>query len=393
MTEQELPLAGLKVIEFTHMVMGPSIGLILADMGAQVSKVEPVEGDNTRRLTGSGAGYFAMYNRNKKSLAIDVKSAAGRQVVLDLLADADVLIENFRGGAMDELGFGYEALAAINPRLIMLSISGFGANGPESRRPAYAPIVHAEIGLLARGARRDRLPSRDLPLSVADTNASLHGLVAVLSAVILRERTGRGQHIDMAMVDATMVTDDQLHYELENSEDTMGLPNDVWETGAGPILISSDFRFLWRLLTTRGGLVEPDTSGLDLDAKIATRRAAVETHLRALSTWDEVEAAMAQINTAWGRVRDGADLWDQPTVRHRGSIAQIDDRAGGTRPIPQSPYRFSDARSGVRGPAPHLGEHNVEVLGEWLGRAPADVAAYLEAGILIRGEPGQNPAG
>ena len=113
----------------------------------------------------------------------------------------------------------------------------------------------------------------------------------------------------------------------------------------------------------------------------------------ALSTWDEVEAAMAQINTAWGRVRDGADLWDQPTVRHRGSIAQIDDRAGGTRPIPQSPYRFSDARSGVRGPAPHLGEHNVEVLGEWLGRAPADVAAYLEAGILIRGEPGQNPAG
>ena len=215
----------------------------------------------------------------------------------------------------------------------------------------------------------------------------------MLSAVILRERTGRGQHIDMAMVDATMVTDDQLHYELENSEDTMGLPNDVWETGAGPILISSDFRFLWRLLTTRGGLVEPDTSGLDLDAKIATRRAAVETHLRALSTWDEVEAAMAQINTAWGRVRDGADLWDQPTVRHRGSIAQIDDRAGGTRPIPQSPYRFSDARSGVRGPAPHLGEHNVEVLGEWLGRAPADVAAYLEAGILIRGEPGQNPAG
>ena len=395
-SDQNYPLSGLKVLDFSRVLAGPFAGRMLSDLGADVVKVEPPDGDVTRlwgRVVGGVPGYYHQQNAGKRNISIDLRHDQARDLVFDLVRHADILIENYRPDVMPRLGLGYDALKAINPRLIMLSISGFGANGPESRRPAYAPIVHAEIGLLARGARRDRLPSRDLPLSVADTNASLHGLVAVLSAVILRERTGRGQHIDMAMVDATMVTDDQLHYELENSEDTMGLPNDVWETGAGPILISSDFRFLWRLLTTRGGLVEPDTSGLDLDAKIATRRAAVETHLRALSTWDEVEAAMAQINTAWGRVRDGADLWDQPTVRHRGSIAQIDDRAGGTRPIPQSPYRFSDARSGVRGPAPHLGEHKVEVLGEWLGRAPADVAAYLEAGILIRGEPGQNPAG
>ena len=228
----------------------------------------------------------------------------------------------------------------------------------------------------------------DLPLSVADTNASLHGLIGVLSAVIMRERTGSGQHVDIAMMDATLVSDDQVLYELEDAEHTMGLPNDVWTTGAGPILVSADFRHLWRSMTRGLGVADPGEGAADLEAKIAARRCAVEMFMAGLANWDEVAAAMDRINIAWGRVRRGHDLRDQPTLAHRGSIAQIDDRAGGTRPIPQSPYRFSDAKSGVRGGAPHRGEHNAQVLADWLGLAPEAVEAYVGGGVLASDIPG-----
>ena len=387
------PLANLKVLDFSRVLAGPFAGRMLSDLGADVVKVEPPDGDVTRfwgKVVGGIPGYYHQQNAGKRNISIDLRNPAAKDLVFDLVRHADILIENYRPDVMPRLGLGYEALKAINPRLIMLSISGFGANGPESRRPAYAPIVHAEVGLLARAVRRGKVAHRDLPLSVADTNASLHGLIGVLSAVILRERTGLGQHIDIAMVDATLATDDQIHYELEDSEATMGLPNDVWETGAGPILISSDFRLLWRLMTTELGVVDPTTRDMDLDTKIATRRQVAQDYLTALSDWPQVEAAMDRMNTAWGRVRAGATLREQPTLKHRGSIVEIDDRAGGTRPIPQSPYRFSDALSGVRGPAPHLGEHNAQVLGEWLGMAAADVGDLTARGVLAAGpaQPG-----
>ena len=385
MTDAPYPLAGLKVLDFSRVLAGPFAGRMLCDLGADVVKVEPPDGDVTRfwgKVVGGVPGYFHQQNAGKRDISIDLRHPGAKDLVFDLVRQADILIENYRPDVMPRLGFGYAALRKVNPRLIMLSISGFGANGPESRRPAYAPIVHAEVGLLARAVRRGKIPHRELPLSVADTNASLHGLIGVLSAVILRERTGLGQHIDMAMVDATLVTDDQIHYELEDSEATMGLPNDVWETGAGAILVSEDFRRLWRQLTTKLGVIDPTSSDMELDRKIAVRRDVVERYFLGLSTWGEVEAAMATMNIAWGQVRPGAQLREQPTLKHRGSIVEIDDRAGGTRPIPQSPYRFSDATSGVRGPAPHLGEHNVEVLAEWLGFSAGDVAALAANGVL-----------
>ena len=379
---------GLKVLDFSRVLAGPFAGRMLCDLGADVVKIEPPEGDVTRlwgKVVGGIPGYYHQQNAGKRNICLDLRAAGAVELVLELVAHADILIENFRPDVMPRLGLGYDVLKAVNPRLIMLSISGFGQGGPESRRPAYAPIVHAEVGLLHRAARRAAGgETPQLPLSVADTNASLHGLVATLSAVILRERTGRGQHIDIAMIDATLVTDDQLHYELEDSEDTMGLPNDVWPAGPGPILISADFRHLWRRLTSELGFQDPATADTPLDDKIRLRRRAVTDFLAGLADWDAVEAAMAKMNIAWGQVRDGARLQDQPTVRARGAIAQIDDRAGGTRPIPQSPYRFSDARSEVRGPAPHRGEHNAQVLAEWLGKGEAQVAALGEAGVLLR---------
>ena len=379
------PLAGLKVLDFSRVLSGPFAGRMLSDLGADVVKIEPPEGDVTRqwgRVIAGVPGYYHQQNAGKRNISIDLRADGARELVFELVRRADVLIENYRPDVMGRLGLGYEALSQVNPRLVMLSISGFGAGGPESRRPAYAPIVHAETGLIDRAQRRAGGGRGDLPLSVADTNASLHGLVGLLAALIMRERTGVGEHIDIAMVDATVATDDQLQYDLEDSGATSPLPNDIWDTGAGPVLVSADFRYLWRQLTSKIGFPEPDTADVDLATKIALRREAVGRFMSALPTWAEVEAAFARMNIAWGEVRRGATLRDQPTLRHRGAITDIDDRGGGVRPIAQSPYRFSRAQSGVRAGAPHRGEHTAGVLGEWLGLSDAAVAKLEAAGVL-----------
>lgn len=381
------PLEGLKVLDMSRVLAGPFAGRMLCDLGADVVKVEPPEGDSTRlwgRMAGGISSYFNMANAGKRCISIDLRAEGARDLVIELAAKADVVLENFRPDVMPRLGIGYEQLAAQNPRLIMLSISGFGRDGPESRRPAYAPIVHAELGLIHRVQSRDGVKI-DLPLSVADTNAGLHGLVALLSAVIMRDRTGLGQHIDLSMMDATLVSDDQLHFEIEHAEGTRNLPPDIWETGVGGILVSVDFRYLWKLLTTEFGVTDPSVGDTPLEQKIALRRNAVAAFMKDLASWEAVGSAMEKMNLAWGRVRAGKDLREQPTLASRASIVEIDDRAGGTRPIAQSPYRFSQASAGVRGPAPHRGEHNADVLAEWLGRSQEAISDLYSRGIISRG--------
>jgi CoA:oxalate CoA-transferase len=385
MSEQEYPLEGLKVLDFSRVLAGPFAGRMLCDLGADVVKVEPPDGDVTRlwgKVIQGLPGYYHQQNAGKRNICMDLRAQGAKELVFELVKEADILIENYRPDVMPRLGLGYEALKAINPKLIMLSISGFGHGGPESHRPAYAPIVHAEAGLMYRQADRGGLPFNDLPLSVADTNASLHGLVGLLAAVILRHRSGLGQHIDIAMIDATVATDDQVHYAIEDAEDTAALPNDTWETGAGPILLSADFRFLWQQLTRLMDVDDPTHKEMELAEKIRIRHEIVGKYLAALPSWDDVEASMGKMNLAWGRVRAPADLLQQPTVAARGAIVQIDDRAGGTRPITQSPYRFSAAKSGVRGPAPHRGEHNIDVLAGWLNKTVDEIGALHTQGVL-----------
>ncbi len=385
MSDLEYPLEGLKVLDFSRVLAGPFAGRMLCDLGADVVKVEPPDGDVTRMwgaVIAEIPGYYHQQNAGKRNICIDLRADGSQKLVHQLVKEADILIENYRPDVMPRLGLGYETLSAVNPRLIMLSVSGFGQGGPESHRPAYAPIIHAETGQIARQAMRGNIPRRDMPLSVADTNASLHGLVGLLSAVILRERTGKGQHIDIAMVDATVCTDDQIHYALEDSEATGPLPNDTWETGAGPVLISADFRYLWILLTGEHGVVDPTHKEMELSEKIRLRRETVAEYLMTLTTWEQVEGKMSEMNLAWGIVRDPVDIREQATVKARGAIVDIDDRAGGTRPITQSPYRFSSARSGVRGPAPYRGEHNHVVLSEWLDLPGFEVDGLLETGVL-----------
>jgi crotonobetainyl-CoA:carnitine CoA-transferase CaiB-like acyl-CoA transferase len=218
-------------------------------------------------------------------------------------------------------------------------------------------------------------------MSVADTNAGLHGLVALLSALWMRERTGLGQHIDMAMIDAMLVTDDGLHFDLEDSWATKLLPSDVWETAIGPVLLSADFRHIWKMLTSMFGVEDPMKPGAGLKEKAEARRAVARSWFRTVPDEASLVAALDTMNLAWGRVRKASEVREQPTVRHRRSIVEVDDRAGGTRPIVQAPYRFSGATSGVRGPAPWQGEHNDEVLREWLGLGLDGMQAWR--GVLV----------
>ncbi len=381
----EYPLAGLRVLDFSRVLAGPFAGRMLSDLGADVVKVEPPDGDVTRywgHEIANITGYFHQQNAGKKNICIDLRAPDAPALVKQLVTKADIVIENYRPDVMDRLGIGYADLDVVNKKLIMLSISGFGRDGPESTRAAYAPVIHAETGLIARSTSRDGVELHDLPLSVADTNASLHGLVGVLSALHMRHRTGKGQHIDIAMIDATVATDDQIHYDLEGANETGPMPNEIWESGIGPVLLSTDFRLLFRSLTTLG-MEDPSSPEMELEEKINVRRKAVGDFLNTLDTIENFSAAMKSMNVAWGGVRSPENLRDQLTIINRGSITDIDDRNGGTRPITQSPYRFSAAKSGVRGPAAHRGEHFDEILKDWLSMTDQNISQLREDNVVI----------
>jgi CoA:oxalate CoA-transferase len=384
------PLEGIRVLDMSRVLAGPFAGRMLSDLGADVVKVEPPEGDITRRWGArvhDQAGYFNQQNVGKRGICVDLRTAGGADLIKRLVAAADVLVENFRPDVMGRLGLGYEVLQAVNPRLVMLSISGFGHNGPESRRAAYAPIIHAESGLVARQATVTGAHATDMAVSIADTNAALHGLVALLAALLMRQQTGRGQHIDIAMIDAMLATDDHLHYTLDAAEAQKPMPSEVWDTAAGPLLIASDFRHIFRCLVERGGMPDPTPPDATLQQKIAIRRAAARDYFLRLPDRAAVIAALDRMNLAWGDVRRGAEALQLPTVRHRGTITSVDDRGGGQRPVVQSPYRFSDAQSGARGGSPRQGEHNAAVLTDWLGCGPSEIDALHAAGVLRAAAP------
>ena len=381
----QYPLDGIKVLDFSRVVAGPFATRLMSDLGADVVKVEPPETDNTR-IHGKNvkgiSGFFNQQNAGKRNICLNLRHPDAVDLVKDLARVADVVVENYRPGVMQRLGIDYEVLSGVNPRLVMLSISGFGQDSPESHRPSYAPVVHAEVGLMHRMARRNGVEPGDLPLSVADTNASLHGLIAVLAAINLRHHTGQGQHIDMSMIDATFATDDRSHFEMEAAPDTLPICP-IIELPFGRVFISTDMKLLFKLLTKHAGLVDPTPEGADLETKIAARNAAIEARLKAYGTEAEFDALMGKINIPWGLVRDPQDLRAQPTLQHRQRIVEIDDRDGGTRPIADSPYLFSNASSGVRRGAAHQGEHNDEVVSEWLSLSQDEIERRRQSGLML----------
>src|SRR4051794_19772062 len=215
-------LGGVKVLDFTRVLAGPFASRILSDLGADVVKIEPPEGDMTRsigRKINGISGYYSQQNVGKRSVCVDLTKPGATALLLRMAAEADLVLENFRPGIMAGFGLGWAQLSAANPRLVMLSISGFGQTGPERDRASYAPIIHAETGLLARQqAVTGAAAAQDFALSIADTYSGLHGLVGTLAALSYAQRTGIGQHVDLAMINAMFFTDDYAHFELEHAK-------------------------------------------------------------------------------------------------------------------------------------------------------------------------------
>lgn len=240
-----LPLEGLRVIEFTHMVMGPTCGMILGDLGAEVIKVEPLAGDNTRKLLGSGAGFFPMFNRNKKSIAIDVKNPRGREIVLKLLTDADVFSENFKSGTMDKLGFGYDALNKLNPKLIYVSHKGF-LPGPYDHRTALDEVVQM-MGGLAYMTGPEGQPLR-AGSSVNDIMGGMFGAIGVLASLQQRARTGQGQQVASALFENNvfLVAQHMLQYAV-TGKPANPMPNRISAWGCTTCLPSKmASKYFWR---------------------------------------------------------------------------------------------------------------------------------------------------
>lgn len=372
------PLAGIKVLDLSRVLAGPFAGRMLSDLGADVVKLEPPEGDVTRHWgvkRGDISGYYHQQNAGKRNIAVDLRHPKGLEIVKSLVRQADVLIENFRPDVMQRLGIDYDTLAEINPRLIMLSISGFGANNTDSRRAAYAPIIHAETGLIARQAEVTGAFPTELPLSVADTNAAMHGLIGLLAVLYARQQSGRGDHVEIAMVDATIVTNDGMHSALEGLK--VGVTNEVHETAGGLLMLAGEFRYIWKLLSSVYGVSDglEDLQNATLEEKIQSRRAASKHFFtETCSSREEVIVALDKMNIAWGDVRPASDVQELASVKARASIIEVDDRAGGTRSIPDSPYKFRQLEADVRAGAPHLGEHNEEVLRQWLDWSEEEIS-------------------
>jgi CoA:oxalate CoA-transferase len=380
------PLDDIRVLDLSRVLSGPFVGRILADLGADVLKVEPPEGD-VSRFWGRGddglSGFFIQQNVGKRCITVDLKAGRATELILQLVKRSDVVIENFRPGVLSRLGLDYDHLAAVNSAIVLLSITGFGQSGPLAQRPAYAPVIHAESGLMSRQAHFDDAPISDLMLAIGDTLAGLHGLVGIFAALHLRDRTGAGQHVDIAMLDSMLATDDYAHHALDKSP-IRRLRSDVWDSRTGPILLAGEFRWIWRQLSTVHGLIDGIAEGADLDVKIQSRRAAVASWVTSFQSRAELVAALEVAQIASASVEDFMSVFDTDHARDRGCYSELPgDQSTPARRVVQTPYRFSAAASGARDFAARQGEHNVSALVDWLGVSPDDIAELTTSGVVV----------
>jgi CoA:oxalate CoA-transferase len=264
----------------------------------------------------------------------------------------------------------------------MLAISGFGQWGPEAGRQAYAPVVHAESGLLGRQAQVEGSEPNDVVMALADSVTSLHGMIAVLSALRLRDMTGRGQYLDLSMLESMLATDDYVHYSLEKSYPVWPATGMVFPAPGGPLLISADPKYLWFRLSERHGLTDPDPDATG-EARFAARAELVASWVAGFATRAELIEALEVAGVAWAEIRTPETLLDSPTVQAREVVVEVADRCGGTRPVIRMPYRFSAGACEPRGGAAFVGEHNAEVLADWLDLDDDRVRALCDAGALL----------
>ena len=381
------PLEGLKVLDFSRVLSGPYATRMLADLGADVLKIEPPEGDVTRQLGrrfGNSSGFYVQQNVGKRNICIDMKAEGARELILDLVAKADLVVENFRPGVMAKFGLDWDNLKTVNERLVMVSISGFGQTSSAKHRAAYAPVLHAETSVISRQAEGVGSTAGDIQFSIADTYSSLHALTGALVALREVDRTGKGQHLDIAMFNVMHATDDYAHYALENAwprpEESLIVP-----AGDKRVLISGSLMWLWKVFSVKASLVDPTPEGADLQTKAAMRRQVIIDHLASFNSFETLTVYLDESNLAWGEVKDfNRELYDDPLMDESGVLVDVEDENGDTRTTVQSPYRFSGLSSGTkeRARAPGRGQDNHSALQDWIGLSEKDVDGLLTMGIL-----------
>ncbi len=375
---QPRPLDGLRVLDLSRAVAGPFAGRILADLGANVVKAE-LPGTDVSQAYGKvirgRSGLYSHVNAGKRSILLDLHQPGDVSRLLDLAAACDVVVENFRPGVLDRFGAGWPVLSAVNPRLVMLSISGFGQEGQDAERAAYAPVIHAEAGLIGRQADLSGEPPADIAFALADVVAGLHGAIAILAALRLRDRTGTGQHIDISMLEAMLATDDYTHYSIDDHP-VWPARGEVWPAPGGPILVSADRRYLWRQLKACFGVADPDP-GVPLEEKLRARAQVIAEWTAGHADRDGLKRDLETARVAWADIRHAGDVLTAPSVAGRGTIVEVTDSDGEQRSVARMPYRFSDAASGPARGVPEAGEHTGDVLREWTGAAELPEDAEL----------------
>ena len=387
----KLPLENIKVIEFSHMVMGPSAGMMLADLGAEVIKIEPIGGDKTRNLKGSGAGYFAMYNRNKKSVCIDMKSKEGHKIISELVKDADVVIENFRAGALEAIGYGYEELSKINSRLIYMSARGF-LKGPYENRTALDEVAQMMGGLAYMTGPTNR-PLR-AGASVIDVMGGMFGVIGILSALQQRNSTNEGQQVTSSLFESTVFLMGQhMAQHAVTGEPAAPMPErisawaiyDVFEvkndeklfvavvSDSQWVKFCEDFEFEEFIanpeLATNGQRVFKR----DLILSV------VREKFKQLELNDLCER-LKMIGLPYAPINRPQDLAQDPHLSESDGLLTVDLGAGKTAELPALPLEFSSKRLGLRLDIPSIGEHTPEVLKE-AGYSDQEVKDFMAKNV------------
>jgi CoA:oxalate CoA-transferase len=372
------PLPPWRVLDMSQAISGPYAARILSDLGADVLRIEGPRTDITDLfgvVTDGRAGMYAQMNAGKRNIGIDLAAEGGPDLIRDLSAQADVLIENFRPGVMERLGLGYDRLSAANPGLIMLSVSGFGASGADTGRRALAPVIHAESGLLARQAELDDRDPADLPLALADTLTGLHAAIAVLAALHQRAVTGRGQRIGLSMLAAVAASDDHAHAVIDGSPEPYSSRGTVWQAPGGPLLIAAPPKHAWVMISRRGLITDPALPGSDLDTKVRLRQQAIQDWMLSFADRGDLIAELEGAGVAWADLSDSAEVFTGGA--HTAAVPGTDRR------VVAMPYDFSAASATVRRAIARRGQHNAEILTEWLGLDAADISALTDRGVLL----------
>lgn len=399
-TQGARPLEGIRVLDFTRVLSGPHCTRMLSDLGAEVIKVEPPEGDLTRFAfprVGSMSTYFAQQNIGKKNISMDLKAPEAVELVKALIRECDVVVENYRGGVMDKLGLGWSVVSQINPRLIYAAISGYGNSGPWSHRRAYATVVNAETGMTGLQARARGGDASNDPHSHADVYTGMECAAAVLAALFQRERTGEGQYIDVSMAQTMLYVNEHVQNELFERE----VPADQirsFQPGDYPILQTGDGTYvvvsghpaergtfdLFVSAMNRPELLE-DPRFSDVGRRLQNLdalRDIIREWALSVQTAQEIEDVMADAGLAMGVMRTMPEIAASDWAADRNVIVNADDRSGSTFRVPNSPWVFSGSDTSTQGVPKFRGEDNEDVLTALAGLTSDQVKDLTERGVL-----------